>query len=655
MIAAARRQNYGAAALVPRRRRLPCMVDFCVYLLYRAALALITALPLRCVFFLGKGCGFFAWLILPKYRRLARRNVEIAFGEKKSASEKKRIVRCHFQQIGANLLSGIKLNTMPPEAVAKLVATEGDEEVHRQLRSGRAVVVAISHLGNWELFAQIVPHQFRYARLGTVYQKLENRYLDQFVRQQRARFGVALFDRSAGFAGAIRLLRAGGMIGILSDQHAGDHGLWTPFFGRLASTTPLPALLCKRTGAALVTASLRSDGEARWRLSFSPPVNLPNDSVEVLTAKTNALTADEIRRAPEDWFWVHNRWKTPRPNWLLTEYKRGLFLPESSRAAGLKPFRIVIRASNWLGDSVISMPAVRAIKRGRPDAHVTILAPEKLAAVWRLVPEVDEVVSLGEKSLWAAARLLRRAKPFDVGIVFPNSLRVALELWLAGIPRRVGYAGHHRRWLLNQVVRKPERIGPPPHQAEHYLDIARSLGVDAQGNEIALASPALAASSATRIGLCPGAEYGPAKRWLPERFAEVAATVGGEWVLFGTGKDAEVGAQIAQSLGDRCLNFIGKTTLEQLIEELRKCRLLLTNDTGTMHLATLLGVPVVAVFGSTEPSLTGPLGSGNRVLRHQVECSPCFLRECPLDFRCMKAVGVEEVAAAVADAPHLSS
>ena len=125
--------------------------------------------------------------------------------------------------------------------------------------------------------------------------------------------------------------------------------------------------------------------------------------------------------------------------------------------------------------------------------------------------------------------------------------------------------------------------------------------------------------------------------------------IGGEWVLFGTAKDEEVGAQIAAALGGACLNLIGQTTLEQLIEELRKCRLLLTNDTGTMHLATLLGVPVVAVFGSTEPSLTGPLGKGNRVVRHHVECSPCFLRECPLDFRCMKAVSAEEVAAIIRD------
>jgi lipopolysaccharide heptosyltransferase II len=153
------------------------------------------------------------------------------------------------------------------------------------------------------------------------------------------------------------------------------------------------------------------------------------------------------------------------------------------------------------------------------------------------------------------------------------------------------------------------------------------------------------------MGLCPGAEYGPAKRWLPERFAEVAAAVSAklpvQWILFGTPKDITVGETIVRTLGDSCVNRIGQTTLEQLIDELRKCRLLLTNDTGTMHLASLLGVPTVAIFGSTDPRLTGPLGDRHIIVRHQVECSPCFLRKCPIDFRCMKTVGVAEVTDAV--------
>jgi heptosyltransferase-2 len=652
------------------------MRDFCFYALYRAGSALLTAFPLGALFAFGRAAGFCAWVILPKYRRLALRNATIAFGDEKSPSELRRLVRRHFQQLGANILCSVKIAVMPFDEIERCIKIENLDVVHRHLRAGRPVVVILSHLGNWELCAQIMPKFIGYVRNGTIYQRLGNRLIDEHVRKLRARSGVEMFDRKEGFQKAIQLLREGGVIGILSDQHAGDQGLWVPFFGKLASTTSLPALLAKRTDAALVGMAFYTDGTARWRLIFEPALETKDESVESITAKANDLIADQIRRAPEDWFWVHNRWKAPRPNFLLRRYKRGVYVPPQT---ALKPFRILIRASNWLGDSVMSSPAVRAIKRGRPDAHVTIAAPAKIAPMWKLIPEVDEIISLQSNSLFATVRVICRQPEFDVAVLFPNSLRVALEAWLSGIPRRVGYRGHWRAWLLNQIVRKRGKPRPPEHQSLHYLRIAQDLGADVA---VAEAPPSGKTSNAQRstlnaqflsstqpspvrrslgeggttnqqpsIGLCPGAEYGPAKRWLPERFAEVVQAVSSQtqvrWILFGTSKDGAAGEIISQALGHNCVNRIGQTTIEQLIDELRTCHLLLTNDTGAMHLASLLAVPTVAIFGSTEPRLTGPLGNGHIVLRHQVECSPCFLRECPIDFRCMKAVTVAEVVEAV--------
>jgi lipopolysaccharide heptosyltransferase II len=233
-------------------------------------------------------------------------------------------------------------------------------------------------------------------------------------------------------------------------------------------------------------------------------------------------------------------------------------------------------------------------------------------------------------------------------------LRSALEVWFAGVPRRVGYRGHHRRRLLNQIIPEAPKRGPIEHQVNRYLQIARELGGPVDPPPVRMFLPRAKRNGASaKVGLCPGAEYGPAKRWLPERFAEVAVAVSAQrpvqWILFGTAGDSESGAIIEATIGANCLNRIGQTTLDQLIAELKECAVLLTNDTGTMHLATILGIPVVAVFGSTEPHLTGPLGNGHRIHRHQVECSPCFLRECPIDFRCMKAVMVDEVVESVSE------
>jgi heptosyltransferase II len=627
------------------------MLEYFVYLIYRAGFALIGLLPLRAAFALGNALGFCAWLVLGKYRRLGFHNVEIAFGAEKSPREMRRLVRHHFQRLGANLLSGLKLAAMPLDKVRAHVRIENADAADRELRSGRPIVFILSHIGNWELQAQMFPAAIGYVRNSTIYQPLKNRYIDKHVRTLRGRAGVELFDRNEGFQKAIELLRGGGAIGILSDQHAGDQGLWVPFFGKLASTTSLPALLAKRTGAAVLGTAIYTDAPDRWRMSFTDRIDTSGDSAEALTAKANDLIATQTRRAPEDGFWLHNRWKTPRPNFLLACYKRGVFLPKDLPSQQLKPFRILIRSSNWLGDAVMSVPAVRAIKKGRPDAHVTILAPEKIAPMWKLILEVDEILSLPNKSLFSAARLIARQARFDAAVLFPNSLRVALEAWR--IPRKVGYRGHARSWLLNQIVREPRQPGPPEHHATRFLRIADDCGADVDLNQPRQTMLPLTLNAKDRkfLGLCPGAEYGPAKRWLPERFAEAATAISAQskakWILFGTNKDKAIGDTISTVLGENCVNRIGQTTLDDLINELRGCRALLTNDTGTMHLAALLGVPVVAIFGSTEPALTGPIGNGHIMVRHHVECSPCFLRECPIDFRCLKEVTIPEVVNAV--------
>jgi len=628
------------------------MLDFVVYLLYRAGSAIASALPLRFLFALGQFLGFCAWVLSGKYRRLAQRNVAIAFADEKSPRELRRLVRRHFQRLGANLLCSAKLMRMSPDKILQRVKIENIESMASRFRAGVPVVLVLSHLGTWELFAQLMPRFVGFVRNASVYQKLGNRFIDEHVRRTRSQTGLELFDRQAGFEPVIELLRSGGGVGVLSDQHAGDHGLWTPFFGRLASTSPLPGLLAKRTRAALIAAAVYTTGPARWRMVFTERFDQRGASVAALTSMINEVIEQQIRVAPEDWFWVHNRWKTPQPNFLLARYKRGVYLPPGTSAHALKPFRILIRSSNWLGDAVMSVPTVRAIKNGRPDAQVTIAAPDKIAPMWKLVPEVDAIISLPNGSLLPAVSLLKRQLAFDVAILFPNSLRVALESWLSRIPRRIGYHGHWRRWLLNQTVSETRKPAPPEHHSLRFLRIARECGAETSTILDSTSDIQTAvAHQPLKIGLSPGAEYGPAKRWLPECFAEAATKISAQssaqWILFGMKNDAAIGDQIAAAIGDHCVNRIGRTTLDQLINELRECRLLLTNDTGTMHLAALLGVPVVAIFGSTEPRLTGPLGNGHIVLRHHVECSPCFLRECPIDFRCMKAVSAQEAADAV--------
>src|SRR5213596_96168 len=482
LVEGSHRQIYPAAP--PQDTARPAMLDFVVYLLYRAGSAIAAGLPLPVLFVAGELLGWCAWLLSGTYRRLAERNVAIAFTNEKTSQEMRRLVRRHFQRLGANLLCSVKLTAMPPEKILQRVKVDNIEAMDREFRAGVPVVLVLSHLGTWELFAQLMPKFVGYVRNASVYQKLGNPFIDEHVRRTRSQAGLELFDRQAGFEPVVELLRSGGGVGVLSDQHAGDHGLWAPFLGRLASTSPLPGLLAKRTRAALIAAGVYTTGPARWRLVFTERFDQPGASVAALTSMINEVIEQQIRVAPEDWFWVHNRWKTPQPNFLLARYKRGVHLPPGISARDLKPFRILIRSSNWLGDAAMSVPAVRAIKNGRPDAHVTIATPEKIAPMWKLIPEVDAIIPLLNDSLFPVVSLLKRQPAFEVTILFPNSLRVALESWLSGIPRRVGYRGHSRSWLVDQIVREPRKPGPPEHHSLRFLRIARECGAETSNIEV---------------------------------------------------------------------------------------------------------------------------------------------------------------------------
>jgi heptosyltransferase II len=625
-----------------RRKEKATPGDHLVYAVYRSVSFFLSLLPVAWVFRGGQAIGFLGYILLIPYRRLARRNVRIAFPDW-SPEQVEHCVRAHFQNLVANLVCGLVLREKSWEKVKPFIDFTTVQATAEETAGAQCIVAAVTHVGNWELLSTL-PRWMDRPVSGVIYQSQRNRLLDEHVRKGRAQDGMEAIDRSEGLAQSVGLLKRGGLLALLVDQHAGDKGVWIPFFRRLASTSSLPAILVKRTQARILAGAMETLAPAKWRIDIRYLNLSENASIEQITSELNRRVEEQIERNPADWFWLHNRWKTPSPRFLLRTYKRGVHLPADAKP--LQPFRILIRSSNWLGDAVMSVEAVRRIKRGRPDAHVTILAQNKLIEFWRTVPEVDDVIGIetGEKP-WRVAQKIKNR--FEVAILLPNSPRTGLEVWLAGIPRRVGYRRPWRNFFLNQFIPEPKDSGPVSHHhAQIYLQIANHIGADME--EALPAIPRVAAESRT-VGLCPGAEYGPAKRW--PYFGETARILAEKyqlnWLIFGTAKERELAEDAANQIGPAATNLAGKTSLAELIRELQRCQLLLTNDTGTMHLAAHLGVPTVAIFGSTEPALTGPIGEGHIVIRHQVECSPCFLRTCPIDFRCMERVKVADVVAAV--------
>jgi len=354
-----------------------------------------------------------------------------------------------------------------------------------------------------------------------------------------------------------------------------------------------------------------------------------------------------------------------------------------------------VRGVNWLGDAVMTTPALQRLREALPETHIALLTRAKLADLWHGHPALNEVIRIepGE-SMPALARRLRAGR-FDTALVLPNSPRSALEMWLAGIPRRIGYDRPWRNLFLTDVIptwpghvkmRKPTArqirllvddphahtpFRPPleSHQMHEYLHLAGALGADTEPvppslavseSEMAQAGEKFQVSpDAVWLGLNAGAEYGPAKRWPVERFIEAARAIrektGCRCLVFGGPADTALADRIAGALGESSVtvrNVAGRTSLRELLALLARCRALLTNDTGPMHLAAALGVPVVVPFGSTSPELTGPGLPGDprhRLIRANAPCAPCFLRECPIDFRCMNGISVEQVVQAAVE------
>ena len=327
--------------------------------------------------------------------------------------------------------------------------------------------------------------------------------------------------------------------------------------------------------------------------------------------------------------------------------------------------KILIRGTNWIGDVVMSLPAVSAVRHSFPRARICVLAKPWVADLYRSCPDVDDVIifqSPGRHDgVGGKVRLARelRGEEFDLALLLQNAIEAALITWRARIPMRAGYDSDCRGLLLTHAVRRTRAIRRI-HQIDYYLAMVRALGCSVAGREIRLAPDDAACAAAdkilagygidrrdTLIGIAPGASYGPAKMWFPDRFAAVADRMADDFsarvVLFGSAGDRERAKHVQRHAKRDLINLAGETGLNEAMALISRCGLFISNDSGLMHLAGALDVPLIAIFGSTNPVTTSPPGERSRILYKGVSCSPCLKKECPTDFRCMDLIQTDDV------------
>jgi heptosyltransferase-2 len=345
--------------------------------------------------------------------------------------------------------------------------------------------------------------------------------------------------------------------------------------------------------------------------------------------------------------------------------------------------KILIRGVNWIGDAVMTMPAIRALRKAFPESKISLLVKPSVSPIFEADPNIDEIILLYEDRFKGVIGKLRLAmilkkKGFSKAILLQNAFDAALTTFLAGIPERIGYNRDGRGFFLTKPIpfnNDDRKI----HHIDYYLNLLKSAGITADFSkpwiylsleERLKAREKLSLLKRPILGINPGATYGSAKRWFPERFAEVAnwfvKETGGSVIIFSgkgevdTAKEIEItmlkswkdkNFSVSQPLNfstSQLLNLAGKTSLRELISLIFECDVFVTNDSGPMHIAYTVGTPLVAIFGSTDPKLTGPLGNSNKVIKADFACSPCFERTCKnSDMRCMYAVTSEDVYFAV--------
>lgn len=570
------------------------------------------------------------WLA-PRRRRVLRSNLHHAFPDRPRAwrrqvarESSRRLVETAMLSLAEPFLCARRMRAIATLGESVRAFTEGIAA------RPRPVVIATCHMALWETQTWIKALvDFPIPEFATIFRPLDNPAADAFVKRTRERHGMRLLSRRDGFAQALGVLRAKGCVAVLVDQNAGNQGALTLFMGRVCSTTELPGILAEKFGADLRTYYPRRTGF--WRVTFESDL-LPYDGTSAgatlaINRWLEGILADE--GLCPSWLWTHDRWRNQDvPSRRLRLSAKRNLLDADLRARGLEHMprgtRLWVRMPNWLGDVAMAVPLIRAVRRSRPDAEITLLAKPGFVALlesWGLAERVRALPAPGAGYLARFASL--RSQYPDTWILFTNSLRGDLEALAAGCPQRFGIARPGRpRPLLSHAYRLPAGFDEAlHHQIEVWEGFLRHFGLEGPLDRSPLAQGGPANGP---VGIFAGSENQPSKRWPVACWRSLLDALPGErFLLFGTAGDRAITAEVAAGHDPaRVADLAGRTSLTELAARLLECRLLVSNDTGGMHLASALGVPLIALFGPTNPVRTGPVFASPHRILQPAGCAP---------------------------------
>lgn len=587
-------------------------------------------------------CRFFALLVvvlMPNRRRTTMRSLHHAFPDKSEAWRRQvfrestaRLFEMGLFRPTASFFSEKRLDEaleISTEAAATLKQYEAGQPKH-----GHPFILLMPHMTMAEAGTLLPKHFPSLPQLSVIFRPLNQPSINEWVMAERERFGAKLLSRQSGYNDAMGALRRGEAVGLLFDQDASKKGSTIIFMDRVVSATDLPGLMAHRFKADVLL--MFTERKSFWKAKLTlQQIPLGSSPAELTVRSHDALEAYLRRDANSaaDWLWLHDRWDhycNPKKRFRLAKKRNQIEL--SNQIHGLestpRKTRFWVRLPNWLGDVVMALPVLRAIRAARPDFEFTLIGKAAFQPLVDRLGVADHFVALPERDAgyFKAFYAMRRAYP-DTYLLLTNSFRSDLEAFLTRCTQRFGMIRPgKRRPLLTDPYHLPAEIDETQlHQTAVWEQMAQRYGLEAPLDY----SPVVVADVQRvpqRIGLICGTENAPEKRWpvahwrtLVEQL--IAANPQVDIVLYGTPADRTITDAVCAGFApEQVRNLAGQTNLAQFCDELSACAVVCCNDTGGMHLANMLGTPVVAVFGPTNPVRTGPIFSTPHTILQPAGC-----------------------------------
>jgi ADP-heptose:LPS heptosyltransferase/lauroyl/myristoyl acyltransferase len=613
---------------VRSHNRFTLSLNFVLFLLkiFGRLCALVPEVLVRaaCVFI-----GLFVWLLKPQRAHSTLKNLHHAFPDK-SERWRRRVFRescARMVEMALYLPASAYLSDRRLNAVLEM-GEDVDNILSRYIdgdRKGHPVALLLPHMTLSEACNLIARKYPNFPALHAIYRPLNQQALNEWLIGVRARFGTRMISRRDGYNGAMAALRNGGAVVILFDQDASKRGTTITFMDRIVSATDLPGLMVKRFDADAYLMMPERIGFWKSRLSLQA---LPKcQSATELSVHSHRLLDAYLHRdfdSAADWLWLHNRWNfqySAHKRFSLPSKRNQLELSNQMHGYDATPrkTRLWVRMPNWLGDVVMALPILRAIREGRPDFEISLIGKAGFRPLFDLLGIADRFIELPPRGCgyFNYFYKLRLQYP-DTYLLFTNSTRGDLEAFLTRCPQRFSMVRPgKRRPLLTHPVVLPENLDETQtHQTHVWEWLMRRYDLKAELDYTPLQRKERAVGSRMRIGLICGTENAPEKRWPIAQWRTLIGHVlernpGVEVVLFGTSDDRSITNEVAAGFAEGCVrNLAGQTDLAEFCEGLKDCDVVACNDTGGLHLANMLGTPVIAVFGPTNPVRTGPIFAG---------------------------------------------